>query len=161
MTRSTTTTNARPSRTPTPKPSRTVTATPTAAVAAELAEVYARINRLRQEANLSELTPAAALEQAAQAHAVDMAGRGVLSHAGGDGSDVAQRMRRAGYEDASAWGEIIASVTGGPTQAVSAWWNSDPHRAIMLDPNLREFGAGRAQLRRDAMTYYVVVFGRR
>ncbi len=89
-----------------------------------------------------------------------MASRKTLSHTGSDGSDVGVRIRRAGYKP-TAWGEIIASVTGGPAEAVIAWWNSDPHRAIMLNPDFHEFGAGHAKPRGDPLEYYVVVFGRR
>ena len=150
---------ARPKQTPTPShtPARvTLSATATAA----LNELYERINRIRRQAGLAELTPSADLVEAAQAHAADMAEHQTLSHTGSDGSDVGARIRRTGYKPA-AWGEIIASVTGGPEEAVTVWWNSAPHREIMLTANFREFGAGRAKHRGEPLEYYVVVFGRR
>jgi uncharacterized protein YkwD len=143
-------------RTPQP-PSKTPRATPSAAAAAIQSELYERINRIRRDAGLADLTPSAGLAEAAQAHAADMASRQVLSHTGADGSDVAMRIRRTGYKPA-AWGEIIASVTGGPDEAVQAWWNSAPHREIMLGADFREFGAGRVKRRGDVVEYYVVVF---
>ena len=150
---------ALPKQTPTPShtPARvTLSATATAA----LNELYERINRIRRQAGLAELTPSADLVEAAQAHAADMAEHQTLSHTGSDGSDVGARIRRTGYKPA-AWGEIIASVTGGPEEAVTVWWNSAPHREIMLTANFREFGAGRAKHRGEPLEYYVVVFGRR
>lgn len=144
----------RQTSTRTPAPTRSPSATPTA-----LNELYERINRIRRDANLAELTLAADLIEAAQAHAADMTSRQTLSHTGADGSDVGARIRRTGYKP-TAWGEIIASVTGGPAQAVTVWWNSAAHRAIMLNPDFREFGAGRAAPASDPLEYYAVVFGR-
>jgi uncharacterized protein YkwD len=81
-----------------------------------------------------------ALAQAALAHSQDMALHHVLSHAGSDGSDVAERATRVGYH----WqrvGENIASGLRSPEEAVAAWLDSPGHCANIMSPGFTEMGA--------------------
>lgn len=83
----------------------------------------------------------AELDQAARAHAVDMASRSVLSHTGSDGSSPGERAARAGYR----WrlvGENIASGQPTPEMVVAEWIGSPHHCANLMDPDFTEMGVG-------------------
>lgn len=84
-----------------------------------------------------------ALHSIALAHARDMAARGVLTHAGQDGSTPAERVTRAGYR----WrftGENIAAGQPTPEQVVAGWLASPRHCANIMDPDFTEMGVGYA-----------------
>ena len=111
-------------------------------------------------AGVAELAWSLELEDAAIAHADDMARHGFVSHTGSDGSDLVTRMERAGYRPAY-HGEIIVQVSGGAEAAFDWWWDSELHRSTMMGAAYREFGVGRASHPEYAgQAYFVVVFGR-
>jgi len=94
---------------------------------------------LRRFDAVPPLGPSAALQRAASAHAEDMAGRGVMDHAGGDGSTPAQRATRAGY----AWrvvGENVATGQSTPEQVVAEWLDSPRHCSNIMDRDFTEMG---------------------
>lgn len=79
------------------------------------------------------------LNEAALAHARDMATRGVLTHVGSDGSDSGERIRSAGY----AWhasGENVASGQLSADAVVAAWLASPGHCATLMGPRFTETG---------------------
>lgn len=81
------------------------------------------------------------LDGVALAHAEDMAARGRMEHAGGDGSTPAERASRAGY----AWMRIAENVAAGqstPEQAVASWLTSSAHCANLMDAAFTETGIG-------------------
>lgn len=80
------------------------------------------------------------LAVAAVAHSRDMAKRNYFAHAARDGSLVADRAVRAGYD----WiriGENIAAGQGSPEQAVSSWIASPTHCANLMHPDYTQMGA--------------------
>jgi uncharacterized protein YkwD len=87
------------------------------------------------------LTNRAELARAAQDFATDLHTRGVLTHTGADGSDPGTRMRRAGWSG-NTWGEVAGRGFSNAQSMVVGWMNSPGHRAILLDPNMREIGMG-------------------
>lgn len=89
------------------------------------------------------LRRAAALEQAARAHAQDMSAHNFLGHEGSEGSMPAERAAQAGYS----WASVAENVAAGQTTAeevVDTWLSSPGHCANLMDPRYSESGVGRA-----------------
>lgn len=102
------------------------------------------------------LAASRALQAAAAAHAEDMARRGVMDHAGGDGSTPAERATRAGY----AWrtvGENVATGQSTPEQVVEEWLDSPRHCANIMDADYTEMGVAVAS--NASGVYWAQVFG--
>lgn len=131
-------------------------------------EVLKLANRARQSARrcgwkrfdaVSPLAWSEKLARAAQAHARDMAGRGVLSHTGSDGSSASERATRAGYQ----WryvGENIAAGQQTAAQVVEEWLGSPRHCANLMDPDFTEMAAGYAfEGKSPKGVYWAQVFG--
>lgn len=88
---------------------------------------------------VAPLAHSATLQRAAAAHARDMAQRGVMDHAGADGSTPAGRATRAGY----AWrtvGENVATGQSTPEQVVAEWLDSPRHCSNVMDGGFTEMG---------------------
>jgi uncharacterized protein YkwD len=96
------------------------------------------LNDFRATAGLGALAYSEALEEAARAHAEDMASHGFFSHTGSDGSTVSQRVSRTGYGWCVA-AENIAMGQGGLAEVIAAWAGSPGHRANMLSRDVGEF----------------------
>ena len=93
------------------------------------------------------------LEQAAQKHAKDMAARRAMSHTGGDGSSMSDRVAREAY----AWGALGENVSAGygsVPDALAGWMRSPGHCANMMSPNFREVGVGGANAPGDTLGWY-------
>lgn len=93
------------------------------------------------------------LMSAALLHSEDMAAMGKLTHTGSDGSNPAERIRRAGYEYAN-WGENAAAGYPTAESVVNGWLRSGGHCRNMLNPNFTEMGLGRVG------SYWTQVFAR-
>ena len=106
--------------------------------------VVAAINDRRIANGLAPLTGNAALDQAAQRHAADMAASGRLGHTGSDGSSMEDRVRGAGYSYRSL-GENVAVGQAGAAEVVADWMDSPGHRANILMAEAREIGVGFAE----------------
>ena len=106
------------------------------------------LNGERADHGLAPLAPNDSLRAAAAAYAQDLVAGSYFSHTGRDGSDVYDRIERAGYlERAGGWalGENLAWGTGvlaTPASIMQAWMNSPGHRANILNPSYREIGIG-------------------
>jgi|GEM_PF-902414 len=125
-----------------------------------IADLAARINRERTSRGMIPYALSAPLNAAAQAHANDISRTGVNSHTGSDGSDVRDRVARAGYGSYS-WGRRVGENWAFYFDAATAmqmWMNSTPHTKNILHPVYREFGIGIATAKNGA-TIYVVDFG--
>ena len=102
------------------------------------------------------LVASASLQRAAKVQAEDMARRGVMGHAGGDGSTAAERATRAGY----AWrtvGENVASGQSTPEQVVAEWLGSPRHCANIMSADYEEMGVAVASSANGV--YWAQVFG--
>lgn len=122
------TTSAPASRTPHP---------PEPDVATQVIELT---NAERTRAGCRPLVRDDRLTAAAQRHAEDMATHGYFSHTGRDGRRSAERIRDAGYPRPG--GENIARGQETPERVVAAWMASKPHRANILNCELRAIGVG-------------------
>lgn len=76
------------------------------------------------------------LAQAAYGHAREMADRDELSHTGGNGSSVGQRVTAAGYTW-SAVAENISAGYGSVPAVIDGWMASDGHCANLMSPAYR------------------------
>lgn len=114
-------------------------------------------NKVRAEEKLPPLKLNARLNEAAQAHARDMAGHGELTHEGTDGSAPPDRIKRTGY----VYKECGENVTDGQDDVGSAmrsWIESPPHRKNILG-NFTEMGGAMVKSA-DGTAYWCVDFGR-
>jgi len=95
----------------------------------------------------------ALLEKAAQKHARDMATRRTMSHTGGDGSSMSERVAREAY----AWGALGENVSAGygsVPEALAGWMRSPGHCANVMSPNFRDVGVGGANAHGDSFGWY-------
>ena len=122
-------------------------------------EALIRINKARQTNNLPPLNEVDEIVRAAFGHSQDMAARESISHAGSDGSDPGQRIKRANY-DWKIHGEIVAFGFETADAVVDAWMNSPTHRDVILTRRFDDFGAGPARAK-NGTTYWTVNFGSR
>lgn len=98
----------------------------------------AALNALRAANGRPPLTYSDALQKAAERHALDMAGSGVFSHTGSDGSDVAARVAATGY----GWCVVAENIAKGQrdlSQVMQAWEASPGHLANMTSADVRDF----------------------
>lgn len=83
----------------------------------------------------------ATLTAVAEAHSVDQAETGRMSHTGSDGSDLRDRVDRAGY----AWtaiGENVAWNYRSAETVMAGWLASDGHCRTIMSPVYEELGVG-------------------
>ena len=98
----------------------------------------AALNALREENEQPPLIFSEILETAALRHARDMAQKDFFSHTGSDGSDVADRVRRAGYN----WCTVAENIAQGQMdleEVMEDWANSPGHLRNMLSADVTEF----------------------
>jgi len=120
-------------------------------------EIAALINSARAQNGLPALAINPQVTAAAQAHSIDMACHGLISHSGSDGSTVHQRVVAAGYNPSRS-SEIIYG-SGFPQTAFDWWMNDQIHRNEILNPNVTEMGVGYAYVATTALGgYYTVDF---
>ena len=104
----------------------------------------AAVNALRDVKGLTPLSYSDRLEQAAAAHARDMAKHGYFSHSGRNGSTVGKRVTKAGYE----WCFVAENIAKGQRSldaVIRGWTNSPWHYRNMVEPRAREMGLARAE----------------
>ncbi|MFF6995381.1 CAP domain-containing protein [Streptomyces sp. NPDC008313] len=104
-------------------------------------QVIALVNKERAAAGCSPVTANDRLTRAADGYSDVMAGSGVMSHTGPDGSTMTTRVEAAGY----AWstlGENIARGQGDAASVMDSWMNSPGHRANILNCSFTELGVG-------------------
>ncbi len=105
------------------------------------------------------LTYNAQLEQAAQAHAADMATRNYFSHTSQDGRTFDQRISATGYS----WSTLAENIAAGqttPEDVVAGWLNSPGHCQNIMNASLKELGVGYAlNTGSTYQTYWVQDFG--
>jgi uncharacterized protein YkwD len=104
------------------------------------------------------LASAPPLDDAAAAHARDMATRDYFAHRGADGSAPRDRVSRAGYPSRLT-GENIASGPESAEEVVAGWLDSPGHCANIMDARFRHIGVGFAAGRKDGRLYWVQTFG--
>jgi uncharacterized protein YkwD len=135
--------------------SATNTPSPDTSVTAQAGDVGTRLNAVRAQRGLGQLTRSGALERAASAHANDMSRMGYFSHTSPAGGTLVDRVRAAGYPYCFV-AENIAQGQQSAAEVMSSWMNSAGHRRNNLSERATEFGVARA-----AGNYWVLVLGAR
>lgn len=110
----------------------------------------ALVNEARGGEGMAELAPGENLDEAALAHAEDMARRDYYAHVSPEGETVAERFIDAGGDQWELVAENIARCTGCPVppdvarveELHEGWMNSPGHRANILGEGLSRFGFG-------------------
>ena len=120
-----------------------------------VSEIISLINQARTNANLPALTINSQLMSAAQGHSADMACNNFLGHAGSDGSWIGDRLLRAGFPANTYYSEIIA--IGTPLDAMSQWQADKVHWDAVLDPSVKEIGAGYGYYQSSDFNGYITV----
>lgn len=110
--------------------------------------VLALVNEARAQARkcgrsnfdaVPPLTLSAVLSQAALIHSQDMLRNNLFQHVGSDGSKVADRVTRVGYQWRTV-GENIAVGAETPEAVMQGWLNSPGHCANLMSPGFTEMG---------------------
>lgn len=99
------------------------------------------INLERESRGLGSLVLNPSMMHAAESHSRDMASNGFVGHTGSDGSTPWERMKREGYTDWFAAGEVIV-IAATPRAAVYHLLQDEAHRDILLKPVFNEIGVG-------------------
>jgi uncharacterized protein YkwD len=100
------------------------------------------LNQMRSAHGLSPLTLDNSITQSARRHSLDMGQHNLTSHTGSDGTNAGDRLQQACYEWVY-WGEIIGWGFGGNSDAMLNWWfNSPPHRDVILASRYSQLGSG-------------------
>ena len=73
-----------------------------------------------------------------------MAENQFFDHEGSDGSDTGDRLMNEGY-DPSAWGETILVGIEDEAAVVEAFFDSQDHCMILMDPSYEDVGVGAAE----------------
>ncbi len=120
-----------------------------------------RVNSERRRQSLPLLSPSAALDRVAQAHAEDMLERSYYGHKSPDGRTVRDRALRGGYRLRFV-GENIASGQSTLDEVMDGWMASDEHRPNILSKVYTEAGFGLAigKNKGGVQIIWVQVFGR-
>ncbi|MCF8468074.1 MAG: CAP domain-containing protein [Sneathiella sp.] len=106
-----------------------------------ISDVLDCLNEERSKANLPVLTQNNLLIQTAHEHAEFMNKRQVLSHEGSGGSTFDQRITATGYHFSTA-AENVAMGAVSAAGVVKMWMDSPPHRANILNAQVRDVGLG-------------------
>jgi uncharacterized protein YkwD len=119
------------------------------------ADMLARVNAERAKAGRPALRLDPRLSAAAQAHAEDMMVHSYYDHSSLDGKTPLDRVRKTGYAP-----HIVAeNIARGPftvDEVMDDWMLSREHRANLLHPAFRDFGAGIVVGRNPAVGYTVI-----
>ncbi len=118
------------------------------------AQVLVRINALRLRMGLTAVQQDPALDAIAQAWAQRLASENFFAHVAPDGSDLKDRLNKAGYHFVGA-GENLG-LSSGPLAAHFGIEHSPGHRKNLLEKDHRMLGVGVAR-RADGMTVLVEV----
>ncbi|MFQ5854182.1 MAG: CAP domain-containing protein [Anaerolineae bacterium] len=95
-------------------------------------QVVNLVNQERTSRGLSPLVIHHMLESAAEAHSRDMGDNNHFGHDSSDGTSWSTRIQQHGYTPFYGLAENVAGGYAAPEQVVTAWMNSDGHRANIL-----------------------------
>lgn len=135
---------------------------PPPAVAPELTQMLASVNRVRAAHGLVPMQLNASLNAAAQGHSATQAAAGAIFHVTPSGSDPGDRIAQTGYRF-STWGENVAAGYRSADAVMAAWMRSPGHCRNILNPGFTELGVGYVKLPNDRSNffdYWTQVFAR-
>lgn len=106
-------------------------------------KVVELVNIERQKNGLSPLTLDSKISNVARTKSKDMATNNYFAHQSPTYGSAGNMLKNSGI-NWSAWGENIASGQRTPEAVVTAWMNSEGHRANILSSNFSKIGVGYA-----------------
>lgn len=118
-----------------------------------------RLNAERAAVGRGGLVACGTLRSAAAAHSADQAAHNNMTHIGSDGSTLANRATRSGYQGWTALGENVAYGYTTVESVMAGWMSSPGHRANILNENFTHVGVGLAYST-GGTPYWTQVFGR-
>lgn len=110
------------------------------ALADDLGDLHAEINKFRRKRLLPELTINQGLLCAAALHASDIGPKRRCSNIGSDGSNLGQRLKQCSAQVGGET-ELVACGHGEAYQAVIGLLAEPSTSAILLNPRMTQFGA--------------------
>jgi uncharacterized protein YkwD len=122
-------------------------------------QVVRLANAERAARGLNPLREQAALREAANWLARDMAIRDYFNHTDSQGRDMGRRLLAFGYSNAQVMAENIGKGAETPEAVVQGWLDSPPHRRNLLHPDVREIGVGYFPPSGDREPYWVLDLG--
>ncbi|HRH18987.1 MAG TPA: CAP domain-containing protein [Aquabacterium sp.] len=124
------------------------------------AQVLTLINAERAALGLDAVLLDLGLDQAAEAHSLDMATNRCFSHDSCNGGLWSTRIKGY-YNENTALGEIIAAGYATAESVVAGWMNSPGHKANILDASFKVAGVGLVNgvTGSPYQTYWTVDFG--
>ncbi len=119
------------------------------------AALLAEINTFRSNRGLARVVASDSLTVAAKWMATDMAVNNYFSHTSLDGRSPFQRMSDVGYPVSQAYtGENLAAGYTAAATVLNGWLNSPKHLEVLLNPNYRAVGIGRAYSAGSSYQWY-------
>ena len=123
-------------------------------------DALAKINQVRAQNGLPPLFYSPALDQAAQRHCDDMAGKGFVDSIGSDGTSGRQRIEAAGYPGwgggARPWAESVYAGQLNFDDALTFLVGDEGQRRPLLSARFREVGIGIAS--DGVRTYWTITY---
>jgi len=117
----------------------------TASLDAQETELQRVINEFRASKGLPTVQISDTLTFSAKWMAQDLAVNNYFSHTSLDGRTPPERMADAGYPATATWtGENLAAGFAAPGDVLAGWIASPGHYAVLVNPNYRAIGIGRA-----------------
>ncbi|HKY52047.1 MAG TPA: CAP domain-containing protein [Candidatus Limnocylindria bacterium] len=132
-----------------------------ASLDAQESDLVSVVNSFRAARGLARLAISDTLTFAAKWMATDMAVYNYFSHTSRDGRAPVQRMTDAGYPGPQTYtGENLAAGYASASEVLNGWINSPAHHAVLVNPNYRAIGVGRASSASSSyQTYWVMDVG--
>ena len=116
-----------------------------ASLDAQETELQRVINEFRASKGLPTVQISDTLTFSAKWMAQDLAVNNYFSHTSLDGRTPQERMAGAGYPATATWtGENLAAGFAAPGDVLAGWIASPGHYAVLVNPNYRAIGIGRA-----------------
>jgi uncharacterized protein YkwD len=124
-------------------------------------DLVAQVNAFRASKGLTTLVVSDTITFASKWMATDMAVNNYFSHTSLDGRGPTQRMADAGYPAFTTYtGEDLAAGYTSAAEVLAGWIASPGHYAVLINPNYRAIGVGRAYSAGSAFkTYWAANFG--
>ena len=121
---------------------------PVRARAATPWQVFKTVNAVRHQHGLNRVYVCPGLRTIARNHSRDMLRHRYFSHTGSRGATFRARILRSRFTRRGTWwaGETLAWTSSRTSswRLLSLWMHSAPHRAVILSPQARCVGIGRA-----------------
>jgi uncharacterized protein YkwD len=119
-------------------------------------QLISAVNAARSQAGCHALKNDSHLRSSAGLHSDDMAKKGYVSRTGSDGSNFADRIRKAGYRNPLA--EDVGRGYQTAQQALDAWMAAPDQRAPIVNCAATAIGVG-VTFAKDATIYWTADFG--